>query len=140
LSGDARALDAESNAKIEYEMRRIVEGACIAHGVTAEVIYDTVFNVTMNAPKPTQRAAKAAIALAGASNVDTDCAPVLGSEDFAHMANARPGCFIFMGNGVADRHAHPLHSADYDFNDDALTLGSSYWVELVEQELASGEI
>jgi hippurate hydrolase len=45
-----------------------------------------------------------------------------------------------MGNGIAGRHAHPLHSADYDFNDDALTLGSSYWVELVEQELASGEI
>jgi len=135
LSGDARALDPEANVKIESGMRRIVEGACIAHDVTAEVSYNTVFAVTMNASKPTQRAAMAAIALAGASNVDTDCAPVLGSEDFAHMANTRPGCFVFMGNGVSGCHDRPLHSADYDFNDDALTIGSSYWVTLVEQEL-----
>ena len=117
-------------------MRQIVEGICMAHDVTAEVKYDTVFEVTINAPATTEKAARAATTLVGSNEVDTDCAPILGSEDFAHMAIARPGCFVFMANGTEGAHAHPLHSADYDFNDEALTLGSSYWVELVEQELA----
>jgi hippurate hydrolase len=59
----------------------------------------------------------------------------MGSEDFAHMALARPGCFLFAGNGTAGSNAQPLHSADYDFNDDLLVPGSSFWVQLVEQEL-----
>jgi amidohydrolase len=137
LSGDARALTPGVNAQIEAKMRQIVEGICLAHDITAEVKYDTVFEVTINAPAPTEKAAQAATALAGPGNVDTDCAPKLGSEDFAHMAIGRPGCFVFLGNGTEGAHARPLHSADYDFNDEVLTLGSSYWVELVEQELAA---
>ena len=136
LTGDARALTPEINKQIEAKMRQIVEGICMAHDVMAEVKYDTVFEVTINAPATTEKAARAATTLVGSNEVDTDCAPVLGSEDFAHMAIACPGCFVFMGNGTEGAHAHPLHSADYDFNDEALTLGSSYWVELVEQELA----
>ena len=136
LTGDARALTPEINKQIKAKMRQIVEGICMAHDVTAEVKYDTVFEVTINAPATTEKAARAATTLVGSNEVDTDCAPILGSEDFAHMAIARPGCFVFMGNGTEGAHAHPLHSADYDFNDEALTLGSSYWVELVEQELA----
>ena len=119
-------------------MRQIVQGVCMAHGVTAEVSYDTVFEVTVNAPGPAARAAEAATALAGAARVNADCAPILGSEDFAHMALARPGCFLFLGNGTEGAHARPLHSANYDFNDDILAAGSSFWVRLVEQELKSG--
>jgi hippurate hydrolase len=135
LKGDARALNPEVNAEIERKMRQIVAGVCAAHGVTAEVTYETVFEVTMNAAGPTERAALNATALVGADKVDSDCAPVLGSEDFAHMALARPGCFIFAGNGRKGAHGRPLHSANYDFNDDLLTYGSSFWVRLVEQEL-----
>jgi len=138
LSGDARALSREVNARIEEKMRRIVEGVCLAHGVAAEVSYDTVFEVTVNAPGPAARAAEAATALAGAAAVNADCAPILGSEDFAHMALARPGCFLFLGNGTEGAHARPLHSANYDFNDDILAAGSSFWVRLVEQELKAG--
>jgi hippurate hydrolase len=138
LSGDARALSREVNARIEEKMRRIVEGVCLAHGVTAEVSYDTVFEVTVNAPGPAARAAEAATALAGAAAVNADCAPILGSEDFAHMALTRPGCFLFLGNGTEGAHARPLHSANYDFNDDILAAGSSFWVRLVEQELKAG--
>ncbi|MDH3665591.1 MAG: M20 family metallopeptidase [Paracoccaceae bacterium] len=136
LKGDARALNRDVNARIEQKMRQIVEGVCLAHGVTAEVSYDTVFEVTVNAAEPTARAAKAAIALAGAEHVNTDCAPILGSEDFAHMALARPGCFLFLGNGTEGPHARPLHSADYDFNDRNLATGAAFWVQLVEQELS----
>ena len=135
LTGDARALDRAVNAAIEAKMRQIVGGVCQAHGVEGVVRYDTVFEVLSNAAEPTARAAECAASLAGPERVDADCPPVLGSEDFAHMANARPGCFLFAGNGTTGAAARPLHSADYDFNDDLLVPGSSFWVRLVEQEL-----
>ena len=135
LKGDARALNREVNAAIEQKMRQIVEGVCMAHGVRGKVSYDTVFEVTINAPEQAQKAAHCAAMVAGPDGVDDDCPPVMGSEDFAHMALARPGCFIFAGNGTSGANAQPLHSADYDFNDDLLVPGSSFWVQLVEQEL-----
>jgi len=73
-----------------------------------------------------------------ADHIDGDCPPKLFSEDFAHMAAAVPGCFVLMGNGTEGGHARPLHSADYDFNDDGLVAGSSFWVSLVEQQLGDG--
>jgi hippurate hydrolase len=140
LSGDARALTPETNRIIEARLRRIVEGVCLAHEVSAEVTYDTIFPPTINAPAQTQAAARAAAALVGADRVDADCAPKLFSEDFAHMAAARPGCFILMGNGTEGAHARPLHSADYDFCDDTLTVGASFWAGLVEQQLREGPV
>ena len=136
LSGDARALTPEINATIEARMRQIAEGIAAAHGVTARVTYDTIFPPTINAGRETRAAMEAARTLVGADAVDPDSEPKLFSEDFAHMAAATPGCFVLMGNGDAGSHARPLHSADYDFNDDALVIGSSFWVGLVEQQLA----
>jgi hippurate hydrolase len=72
----------------------------------------------------------------GSREVDTECEPKLFSEDFAHMAATKPGCFVLMGNGIQGVNAKPLHSSDYDFNDEALSYGSSFWVQLVEQELS----
>jgi hypothetical protein len=68
----------------------------------------------------------------GADKVDTDMAPVMGGEDFAFMLEGRPGAFIFTGNGEGSAN---LHSPHYDFNDDIIPLGTSYWVELVETRL-----
>ncbi len=135
LRGDARALSPDINQAIEMHMRRIVDGVCAAHGIAATVTYDTIFPATINAPTATRSAVRAAQALAGADAVDGDCPPKLFSEDFAHLANARPGCFMLMGNGTDGAHAKALHSSDYDFNDAALVPGSSYWVTLVEQQL-----
>lgn len=137
LSGDARALTPEINQTIEQRMRQIVEGICLAHDVTAEVSYDTIFPATINAPHAARAAASAGLALVGSEHIDGDCEPKLFSEDFAHMASAVPGCYVLMGNGIDGSYARPLHSSDYNFNDEALTIGSSYWVTLVEQELAA---
>lgn len=68
--------------------------------------------------------------------MDADYPPVLGSEDFAQMARAVPGCFFFMGNGSEGSCGQPLHATDYDFNDEGLVPGSSLWVALVEQALS----
>ncbi len=135
LSGDARALTPEINQIIEARMRQIVEGVCLAHGVEGKVKYHTAFPATINNAECSQKASRAAKTLLGEASVDSNCEAKLFSEDFAHMAAARPGCYVLMGNGMTGSHSKPLHSADYDFNDELLTIGSSYWVELVEQEL-----
>ena len=136
LSGDCRALTPAANEVIEARMRQIVAGIAAAHDVTATVRYDTIFPPTINAPTPAARAVRAAGGVA--DHIDGDCPAKLFSEDFAHMAAAVPGCFVLMGNGTEGGHARPLHSADYDFNDDGLVAGSSFWVSLVEQQLGDG--
>ncbi len=136
LSGDARALTPEINQQIEAMMRQIVDGICMAHGVNAEVSYDTIFPAVINDPEASKAAVAAASAIVDSSVVDGDCVPKLFSEDFAHFAKARSGCFVLMGNGLQGSHARPLHSADYDFNDEGLRFGASLWVQLVESRLA----
>ena len=67
--------------------------------------------------------------------INGDCEPKLFSEDFSIMSETKPGCFVFMGNGISGSNAQPLHASNYDFNDEALVIGSSYWSTLVEQQL-----
>jgi hippurate hydrolase len=69
--------------------------------------------------------------IAGVGNVDVDIDPMMGGEDFSYMLNARPGAFIFIGNGDTAG----LHNPAYDFNDDVISPGISYWVRLAEQRL-----
>ena len=133
LSGDARALTPEVNVQIEARMRQIVDGITAAHDVSGTVSYQTIFPPVINEAEATAAAVQAARLVS--NNVQPDSAPKLFSEDFAHFANAVPGCFMLMGNGTDGAHAQPLHSHDYDFNDAALVPGSSYWVRLVEQQL-----
>lgn len=135
LKGDARALTPEINEVIEARMRKIVEGICLAHDVSGSVTYETIFPPTINASDPSKAAVEAANKLVGQDKVDGDCPPKLFSEDFAHMAHAKPGCYVLMGNGISGSNSRPLHSDDYDFNDEALSYGASFWAELVEQQL-----
>ena len=75
--------------------------------------------------------------MVGVENVEANAPPITGGEDFADMLRVKPGAFIFVGNGVkADGSFHSVHTPNYDFNDDILTLGAGYWVSLVRQELA----
>ena len=99
------------------------------YGATVEIDYRQVFPVTMNAAEPTRVAAEAAAAVA--AKVVTDRRPLMGSEDFAYMLNAVPGCYVFAGNGEGASVHHP----EYDFNDELLAHGASYWSTLVEREL-----
>nr|WP_135506633.1 amidohydrolase [Roseovarius aestuariivivens] len=138
LSGDARALTPEVNARIETAMRRIVDGLCAAHDVQGTVRYDTIFPPTINAPGPVEAVTRAAQSMQ--AEIDSAAPPKLFSEDFAHMAAAVPGCFVLMGNGTEGRHARPLHAADYEFNDAALAHGAAFWVRLVRQELTDGPV
>src|SRR3546814_16605069 len=85
----------------------------------------------MNAADATAVAAEAAVAVAGESRVMRQRRPLLGSEDFAYMLNAVPGCHVFAGHG--DRAS--VHTPEYDFHDELLAPGASYWSPPAEREL-----
>ena len=135
IKGDARAFSQDTNTMIEKNMRQLVEGICSSFGVSAEVNYETTCPVTFNQAKQAEAATKAAITLLGEDKCNGDIDPRPFSEDFSIMSENTPGCFVLMGNGTSGSYGRPLHSADYDFNDELLVKGSSYWVELAEQQL-----
>ena len=132
LRGTCRTLNMEIHGELEARFRRVVDGICAAHGATAEIDYKAIFPVTVNAEDATQHALAAARAVAGEERVRDEMTPLMGSEDFAAMMVAVPGSYILMGNGPGASVHHP----EYDFNDEALTHGASYWSTLVEQQLA----
>jgi hippurate hydrolase len=132
IKGEARAL---SNEIIEKNMRQLVKGICDVHGIPYEVSYKTTCPVTFNESKQAESATKAAMTLLGEENSNGDCESRLFSEDFSIMSAAKPGCFVLMGNGTTGSHSKPLHASNYDFNDELLVIGSSYWAELAEQQL-----
>ena len=136
LKGDARALTPATNADIEAHMRQIATGIAAAHDINITVSYETVFPAIQNHQDAVAAATHAARSSAGASKVNADCDPKLFSEDFAHMSNAAPGCFMLIGNGTSGANARPLHATDYDFNDDILVPGASYVATLIEEMLA----
>ncbi len=137
MAGTVRTFKAELQSQIEHAMRRIAEGVAAAHGCTAEVRYERQFPATVNAPAETELAAAAAAKVVGADKVARDPAPCMGSEDFSFMLHAKPGSYIWMGNGAGEGGCH-LHNPRYDFNDEALPLGASYWATLVESLLPKG--
>lgn len=131
LKGTVRTLSPEVRDLLEKRMAEVVENTAIAMGTTAKFVYNRNYPVTVNSDTQTQFAVNVAQSVAGVDNVNPDTPAVMGAEDFSFMLNTRPGAFIFMGNG--DTAA--LHHPEYDFNDEAIPHGCSYWVQLVEQAM-----
>jgi len=92
------------------------------------VSYRRGYPVTVNAPEQADFAARVAAQVAGDERVDANADAKMGGEDFSYMLQARPGAYIFLGNGDSSE----LHSDTYDFNDEIIPAGVSYWVKLVE--------
>ena len=128
LRGTARSLLPEVRDILENRLREIVEGTAKAYGAKATLTYNRHYPVTRNHAAQTDFAAAIASDVVGAGGVDTDTPPLMGGEDFSFMLEARPGAFIFIGNGESAGLHHPA----YDFNDDAIPAGVSYWARLVE--------
>jgi hippurate hydrolase len=131
LRGTARSLVPEVRDMLEKRLREVVEGCARLYGAKAKFTYRRGYPVLSNHEREVGFAAAVAAEVAGKPNVDTDVAPVMGAEDFAYMLEARPGAFIFVGNGESAG----LHHPSYDFNDEVIPLGASYWVRLVETAL-----
>ena len=133
LRGTARALSPKVRDLLQKRVREVVEGTARAYGAKAELTYTTGYPVLVNEERKTAFAAGVAREVAGKDKVNTDCAPLMGAEDFAFMLQERPGAFIYIGNGNSAQ----LHNPAYDFNDEAIPVGTSYWVRLAETALAS---
>lgn len=131
LKGTVRTLSSEVRDMVKDRMETLVEHTAKAMDATATFEYHYGYPVSVNAEEQTNFAAGIAQKVSGPANVDTNVAPVMGAEDFSYMLNARPGAFIFMGNGDTAL----LHHPDYDFNDEAIPHGCSYWVQLVEEAM-----
>ena len=132
LGGTARALKADVRDLLEQKIKSIAAGVAASYGVSAEIDYQRKYPVTVNHPDETVFAATIASEIVGSERVDTDTPPILGAEDFSYMLEARPGAFILIGNGDSAG----LHNPYFDFNDEAIPLGASYWVRLLERRLA----
>jgi len=139
LSGTARCFTPETQAVIDGRMEELAHGLAALHGATATFAINWGTTPLVNHPEQTMVAASAARSLVSEAAVDTDATPVTGGEDFAFMLEAKPGAFIFIGNGTGpDGVAHGLHTPKYDFNDVILPLGAAWWVRIVEKELSFG--
>jgi hippurate hydrolase len=132
LRGTVRTLTPEVRDLIEKRVREVVEGVAQMTGSKIELVYTHGYPVTVNHPSETDFAIQVAKEIAGDKQVH-ETPPMMGAEDFSYMLEARPGAFIFCGNGDTAGLHHPA----YNFNDDAIVFGTSYWIKLVENTLAA---
>lgn len=134
IEGTVRTLRPEVRDAIGGIFSDIAAGIGRATGTTIESEYNYYYPVTVNHADETERAAAAAAAVVGSDNVTRTMNPSMGAEDFAFMLQARPGSYVWIGNGTDSA---SLHNPTYDFNDDVLPIGAAYWASLVQRELAA---
>jgi len=144
LRGTVRTFKMDVLDTIEARMRQVAEHVCLAHGAACEFQFDRKYPATVNSAPEAEFARVVMTKLVGADKVLVQ-EPTMGAEDFAYMLQARPGAYCFIGNGdgVHREMGHgegpcTLHNPSYDFNDELIPLGGTYWVRLVEAWLRPG--
>jgi hippurate hydrolase len=142
LQGTVRTFSFEVLDMIELRMKEIAQGISASYGATCDFEFVRNYPPTINHPKESEFARSVMTKIVGADNVIAQEA-VMGSEDFAYMLQAKPGCYVFIANGDGSHRAMGhgagpcmLHNPSYDFNDDLIPLGATYWVRLTEEWLA----
>jgi amidohydrolase len=144
VRGTVRTFTVETLDLIEARMRALTEQLPPAFAAAGTLAFTRNYPPTINAPEETAFAVSVLCDVVGAENVDARCEPTMGSEDFSFMLLEKPGCYVFIGNGDG-RHRDAghgigpcmLHNSSYDFNDDLIPLGGSYWVRLVQRFLTA---
>ena len=135
LGGTVRSFNAVQQALMETGMQRICAGIAGAFGVQIKLDFVHGYPPTINSAQESALCADVAAQVLGGDNVHTDLKPSMGGEDFAYLLRERPGCYVWLGNGLGEGGCM-LHSPHYDFNDEIIPLGIRYWVALVERLLA----
>jgi hippurate hydrolase len=145
MAGTVRAFTTEVLDLIERRMKEIAEHTAAAFGAQVEFRFKRNYPALVNHAKETALAVEAMQSVVGNDNVNPQADPTMGSEDFAFMLQAKPGCYVFIGNGdgVHREMGHGLgpcnlHNPSYDFNDDLLPIGATYWVRLVDHYFGRG--
>ncbi len=135
LGGTVRTLNGKLQDALEEGLRRICRGIEATYQVSIDLRYQRGYPPTVNAPDPTAIAFEVACHVAGDAHVMTQLPPSMGAEDFAYMAQVVPACYVWLGNGPGEGGCM-LHSPHYDFNDEIISTGIRYWVELARRALA----
>ncbi len=143
ISGTVRTFSDDVTALVEKEMKRIVEMTCAAHGAEGKFTFKWNYPPTVNDPTEAEFAATVMDDIVGAGNVVRNIEPTMGAEDFAFMLKVKAGAYVFIGNGDGTHRASGhglgpcmLHNPSYDFNDELIPLGATYWVRLAQNFLA----
>ena len=134
LRGTIRSFKPEVQQTVERAIERLCSGIAAANGAQISVTFDHRYPPTVNSVNETNFCRNVAGSVFGSERVLTDILPSMGAEDFAYMLREKPGCYVWLGNGPGTGGC-TLHNPHYDFNDELLTLGISYWVQLVRQAL-----
>ncbi|GJE55286.1 MULTISPECIES: M20 aminoacylase family protein [Methylobacterium] len=129
IAGTARTFDPALRQLVGQRIREIAEGIAAAHGARVEVEIRDVFTVLDNSPEQAAAAAEIAAEILGADNVDSDCTPRMGSEDFADMLRIVPGAYAWLGATPGPG----LHNAGFDFDDSLLPLGAAFLARVVQR-------
>ena len=132
LKGTARSLSPDVRDMLEARLKDVVEGTARAFGASATLTYKRNYPVLVNHEREAGVAASVAAEIVGGNRVDADYPPMMGAEDFSYMLEARPGAMIWVGNGDSAGLHHPA----YNFNDEVIPVGTSYWVRLIEKSMA----
>jgi hippurate hydrolase len=143
VGGTVRTFSVDALDRIEEGLRRLAGGVAQAHGCTAEVMFRRASPPVVNHDHEAGFAAAVMREVVGAQLVDENYPAVMGAEDFAHMLRVKPGCYAFIGNGdgghrLPDHGPGPciIHNTSFDFNDEIIPIGASYFVRLAQKWLA----
>ena len=131
LKGTVRTLSKDVRDMAQEKITQLIKNTGLAFGANVELDYDRGYPVMINSDLETSHMIKAAKNVAGDKNVDDNASQVMGAEDFSYMLEERPGAYIRVGNG----NTASLHHPNYDFNDESIPFGTSFWVELTETRL-----
>ncbi len=134
LGGTVRTFSETQQAMMEAGMRRICDGVAAAYGVSIALAFERGYPPTINSAAETALCREVAAEVMGREHVRGDLRPSMGAEDFAYLLRERPGCYVWLGNGLGEGGCL-LHSPHYDFNDQIIPLGIRYWLKLVERAL-----
>ncbi|HRE16133.1 MAG TPA: M20 aminoacylase family protein [Rhodocyclaceae bacterium] len=137
LRGTIRSFKPEVQELVERAVERLCSGVAAAYGAQISVRFDHRYPPTVNSAAEADFCRHVAAGVFGQENVLTDVLPSMGAEDFAYMLREKPGCYVWLGNGPGTGGC-TLHNPHYDFNDDILAPGVSYWAHLVRRALPKG--
>lgn len=134
LRGTIRSFKPEVQELVERSIERLCSGVASAYGAQIGVNFEHRYPPTVNTAPEAEACRRAARSFLGEDKVQADALPSMGAEDFAYMLREKPGCYVWLGNGPGTGGC-TLHNPHYDFNDDALPVGITYWVKLVQELL-----
>jgi len=138
IRGTARSFAPDIRNLLERRLGEVAKGIAQSGGCEAVYKYMRRYPPLINSVEQTSLAVEAAALTVGRENVQPNTPPITGAEDFAFMLEKKPGAYIMIGNGGTEEGGcHNVHSPLYDFNDDIITTGAAYWINLVQVELGN---